>query len=101
MEEGNPGRVPSAASRWTDLETANRVITETLRANEAGIDADIAAGKLIVKVDAPAPVDSGVAWVNDGAGGFAQVPVTKCVVVLGRTDHGSWYVLTAYLDVPR
>ncbi|MGI4894396.1 MAG: RNase A-like domain-containing protein [Janthinobacterium lividum] len=99
VEEGNPGRVPSAASRWTDLETANRVITETLRANEDKLNQKVAAGKQTINVEAPAPADSGVAWVKDGSEGFVQKPVVKCIVRLGRSDDGSWYVVTAYLEV--
>ena len=88
---------PGAASRWTDLETADEVVTGVLRANRASVESSIAAGRTSIRIGGPAPAQAGVVWVEDGRGGFAQVPATQCRVVLSRAVDGSWFVATAYL----
>ncbi|WP_337061750.1 RNase A-like domain-containing protein [Kineococcus sp. G2] len=93
---GGRDPAPPAASRWADLETAERTITEALRQNEAQVRRALAGGRRI-ELRVPVDVSAGTVLVRDGTG-FQQVPAEQAVVVLRRDSDGAPHVLTSYLD---
>ncbi|NAZ76502.1 hypothetical protein GTQ99_13915 [Kineococcus sp. T13] len=89
---------PRAASRWADLETAERVITGVLRDEESTLAAAAAAGRRRLQLSGPAPPGAGVLWRRGDDGNPVEVPVTSCRIVLQRAQDGSWFVVTAYVE---
>ncbi|WP_432502697.1 RNase A-like domain-containing protein [Kineococcus arenarius] len=90
------GGAPDAASRWADLQTAERTITEALRQNEEQVRRALAGGR---RIELRVPVDAaaGTVLVRDGTG-FREVPADQAVVVLRGDRDGAPHVLTSYLD---
>ncbi|MEW1956912.1 RNase A-like domain-containing protein [Kineococcus sp. NPDC059986] len=91
-------RPPPFASRFTDRETAEAVITGALKASAPKINEAIDRGESGYEFSAPAPAGSGVIWRKTAAGDFETVEVSTVKVVLLEADDGSWYVHTAYLE---
>lgn len=95
-----PSRPPRYASRWKDETIAETNIRDALRDHTSDVQWAIDTGRTTFAVRAPVSPDVGVIWTIDAAGEFVQVPVSDVVVVLDQAADGSWYVLTAYPDVP-
>lgn len=74
-------RLPPAprASRWRDVETANRFTTEALRVNEARVRAALSRSEPFVEVRSTAPADAGTLFVRTGPE-LAEVEVSTTVV---------------------
>lgn len=97
-EDGRAGTPPPRSSRWSDEETAERVVTGALRDHAAECAEAAADGATRLTVRGPASADVGVVWTLDPRGRPVEVPVAAVVVVLERAGGGSWYVLTAFPD---
>ena len=85
----------SAASTWTDLETAEETVAEALASNHERIDKWIRRGyprpNLALRCNASRVIGRGLARGEDRA-----VDCTSAVVVLRADGPESFYVLTAY-----
>lgn len=95
---GGRGAVPRSrvASRWTDLDTAERVVTDVLRGREAEVREWLRHGRGPLVLDAPVAASAGVAWSRVGDAPTPS-PVASVRVVLGRQGDGLPFVRTAYL----
>ena len=87
--------VISAASTYTDLATAERVIAAALEQNDSTIQRWIARGphrpNLVIDYTNPqSPIGSTL-----GRGAASPVPCDHAIIVL-RADQDSYYVLTSY-----
>lgn len=99
VEGGAVRRAPDTVSRWKDRETAEEVVTAALRTRRAGVEAAAGTGVRDVRVEAPAPADSGTIWTRSSGGEAVRRNPSRVVVVLTRADDGSWFVRTSYLEV--
>ncbi|MCI2237125.1 hypothetical protein MO973_40100 [Paenibacillus sp. TRM 82003] len=95
-DSGERGKVPDAASRWADLQAAERTTTQAVRENEARVRQTLARGS-VVTLRVPVDASAGTVLVRDGTG-FRELPPEHAVVVLRRDPHGVPHVLTSYLD---
>ncbi|WP_432491275.1 RNase A-like domain-containing protein [Kineococcus gypseus] len=95
-KRGGRGAPPPAASRWVDLETAERTITAALRENEARVRRALAAGE-DVELRVPVDASAGTVLVRDSTG-FRRVPAEQAVVRLRRDERGTPFIVTSFLD---
>ncbi|NIZ90059.1 RNase A-like domain-containing protein [Kineococcus rubinsiae] len=92
---GQLGRPLGEASRWTDLSTAQSVITRVLGENRSRL-VELPVGGTVA-LYAAVPPSSGTLLVKVN-GEAVERPASRAKIVVGRTAAGEYYVRTAYLD---
>lgn len=99
LDDASRGFVPSSASTFPDVATANEMVTRALRANADEVRQFAAgqAGGVQLTLDVDGPIGK-VMQVGD-TGGFRTAPGDEIVVTLGRAADGSIYVRTAYPSI--
>lgn len=98
--DGRRSGIPPAASRFTDLETAQGSVTAAIRRHAESVSsfADVgnADNRLVIKLELDRPL--GVVY-RPTPGGFVRDEGSAVTVVLTRLRRGEIYVNSAYVEV--